>query len=328
MAEHRGIRSCVNCGADDAEIMHTFTKKWLIEARNISPERLKELEIDDNFSCSIVRCRKCGCGYIKDVLESRVANPEWEEETIKERLDAYKRIFSRRNINHIQYEFEIVKKLTDLVLRKKQDDAELSLLDFGCSLSVLSPMSRLMGYSDVVAYDPLMPPNVSQIAPDNTAINFIFTSDMEEIKSKAPYDAIICQSADEHFFDLQGEIRNIRDLLSDDGIVYFSHPVMDLDADIDLLRNEATVTDVKTLKRLRATFHVHHLNYVMPKMFKNILRKNGFREAKVIWLPKRVAGEKFFSVGNLKGFLVSLVKYCLGKAGSNYRKTEFFVEKV
>tara|TARA_B100000963_G_C22518612_1_gene621928 strand:+ start:108 stop:1100 length:993 start_codon:yes stop_codon:yes gene_type:complete len=328
MIEHQGVRVCINCGSDDAKVMHSFTRNWLIEARQTPIERLDELGIDDDFSSSIVKCNKCGCDYIRDVLESRERNSEWDEETLKERLSVYQGGFSRKQVNHIiYYEYSIISNLLNLVLRKKKDQSNLSLLDFGSSFSILSPMARVMGFSDVVAYDPLYPPNISKITPDNHPINFEFLSNMEDIKARAPYDAIICQSADEHFYDLQGEIKNIHNLLSDDGVVFWSHPVMDLDADINLLRNEANISDKETLKRLRATFHVHHLNYVMPKMFKGMLKRNGFREAKVIMLDKRIAGENRFSLANIKLLSISLIKYFLGIIGSSYRKNEFFLEK-
>ena len=325
--KHSGNRSCVNCGEDNSELMFTFTRKWLIETRNTPTERLDELNIDENFSSSIVKCKNCGCGYIKDVLESRKPLTEWTEDYLREKLDGYQKIFSRGNITHIQYEFSLIKNLIDLVLKKKKDDSELSLLDFGSSFSILSPLSRLMGISKVIAYDPLYPKNISEITPNNTVVNFKFVSDFEEVKAKAPYDAIICQSADEHFFDLQREIKNIYNMLSDDGVAYFSHPVMDLDADIGFLRDEANIKDEKILSRLRATFHVHHLNYVMPKMFKEILKKNGLKEIKVVMLRKRFAGLNFIHFSNLKLFFKSFAKYLLGLFGSNFRKTEFFLEK-
>ena len=325
--KHSGNRSCVNCGEDNSELMFTFTRKWLIETRNTPTERLDELNIDENFSSSIVKCKNCGCGYIKDVLESRKPLTEWTEDFLREKLDGYQKIFSRGNITHIQYEFSLIKNLIDLVLKKKKDDSELSLLDFGSSFSILSPLSRLMGISKVIAYDPLYPKNISEITPNNTVVNFKFVSDFEEVKAEAPYDAIICQSADEHFFDLQREIKNIYNMLSDDGVAYFSHPVMDLDADIGFLRDEANIKDEKILSRLRATFHVHHLNYVMPKMFKEILKKNGLKEIKVVMLRKRFAGLNFIHFSNLKLFFKSFAKYLLGLFGSNFRKTEFFLEK-
>jgi 2-polyprenyl-3-methyl-5-hydroxy-6-metoxy-1,4-benzoquinol methylase len=325
--EHAGYRNCVNCDADDSEIMFTFTKKWLVEVRSTPSEILDRMNIDDNFSSSIVKCKNCGCGYIKDVIESREPNSEWSQEKIKENIEFYQKLFSRETINHLQYEYSLIKNLLDLVLQKKKDNSELSLLDFGSSLSILSPMSRVMGFSDVMAYDPLYPNNISEITPQNTAINFKFVTDIEEVKAKAPFDAIICQSADEHFYDLKGDIKNIYDLLSDDGVAYFSHPVMDLDGDIGHLRNEANVKDKKTISRLRATFHVHHLNYVMPKMFKDILIRTGFKEIKVVMLKQRVAGVNFFNFSNLKLFFKSFAKYFLGLLGSNYRKTEFFLEK-
>jgi len=326
--EHSGIRNCINCGEDNSELMFAFTKKWLMEVRDTPTERLDELNIDENFSSSIVKCKNCGCGYIKDVLESRKKNSDWSKDVVRESIDSYQKLFSRKSVNHLQYEYSLIQNLLDLVLKKKKDKSELSLLDYGSSLSILTPMSRVMGFSKVMAYDPLHPNNISEIAPQNTAINYQFVNNLEEVKAKAPFDAIICQSADEHFYDLKGEIKNIYDLLSDDGVVYFSHPIMDLDADISHLRNEANVEDEKTLSRLRATFHIHHLNYVMPKMFKGMLKSAGFKLIKGIKLKQRVVGVNFLNFSNLKLFFKSLAKYFLGLLGSNYKKTEFFLTKA
>lgn len=326
--QHSGIRSCVNCGSNDSQLMFTFTKKWLTEVRKVPQEWFDNNNLDENFSSSIVKCRNCGCGYIKDVMKSRDRLSNWSTEELGEKVSYYQSQFSRKDINHLQYNQSLINNLLELVLRKKKTNSELSLLDYGCSWSTNSAIARVMGFSTVVAYDPLHPENISKITPSNMVVDFKFVPNFDDLKKNAPYDAIICQSADEHFYDLQGELKNINDLLSDDGIAYFSHPIMDLDADIKFLRNEANIKDKKILSRLSATFHVYHLNYVMPKMFKKMLNQAGLKEVGTCLMRQRYLGANSLSSKKIIPFLKSYIKYFLSLMRSNYRKTEFFTEKV
>lgn len=326
-----GHRDCINCGSDNPETMFSFTRKFLNEVRGQSLEELNAFGIGENFSTTIVKCKDCGCDYIRDVAnfrENLINNPDWTDDKINKTLTDYRNGFSRIQINHITYTQSVITNLIKLVLKKKKSNSELSLLDFGCSLSLYSPLARLMGFSEVTAFDPHYPRNISKLKSSDSIVNFKFISDRKDAIANAPYDAIICNSADEHFFDLQGEIKFMHDLLADDGVLYISHPILDLDANIHHLRNEANIKDQKLLRLLRASFYINHLNYVKPKMFKEMLKKNGFKELKVVRIQKSNLDVGFFHKSNLLLYLKSYTKYVLGLFGNNYRKTEFFLEKI
>ena len=63
-------------------------------------------------------------------------------------------------------------------------------------------------------------------------------------------------------------------------------------------------------------------------MFKEILKKNGFKEFRIRRIKKRNLDVSFFHRSNLLLYLKSYTKYFLGLIGINYRKTEFFLEKI
>jgi len=324
-------RSCVNCSSQNSEVMFTFTRDFFHNVRNQPLEQLDALGIDDNFTSSIVKCIDCGCGYIKDVINIRetfLGRENWSSAQIKENLRTYQNGFSKSGADNIIYAESVVKNLIRLVMMKNKNKSELSLLDFGCSFSVYSPLARIMGFTKVDAFDPHFPDNSSELASGNSVVNFNFFNHKEQILENAPYDAIICNSADEHFLDPQGEINFMSEVLSDDGVIYFSHPIMDLDSNLKHLQNESNITNKKLIKELRATFHVHHLNYIMPKIFKKMLKKGGLVESKVVILKKENLSESAFHVKNLILYTKTFIKYFLGLFGSNYRKTEYFLTKI
>jgi len=321
------VRRCINCDHDDAQNVFTFTRDFLIDVRKAKPSDLDHIKFDESTRSTIVKCKQCGCVYIRDVFvadEQQFRQP-WPEKKLGEALLRYRREFSRANVNHLKFENNVIDTLMRIVLRKNKS-GELSLLDFGCSLGILPYMARIKGFDKVVAYDLKFPSNISELISGKHPLDVEFARRKADLFKHAPFDAIVCQAADEHFFDLQGELRLMHDLLSDHGVIYFSHPILNLDADIDDLRKEELITDKKRLRVLRKSYHINHLNYVMPKMFAGMLKKNGFREKKVLLLLQFMDICPFHPK-NLMRLFKTIAKYLLDIFDIKYRKVVYFVEK-
>ena len=106
MAFNSGHRDCINCGEDNSEDMFSFTRKFLNEVRGQSLEKLTAAGIGENFSTTIVKCKECGCDYIKDVANYReilMSNLDWNDDKLNNSLATYQSGFSRQQINHITY---------------------------------------------------------------------------------------------------------------------------------------------------------------------------------------------------------------------------------
>ncbi|MEE2821836.1 MAG: methyltransferase domain-containing protein [Acidobacteriota bacterium] len=322
------VRCCINCGHDDPQTRFTFTRDFQIDVRKQDPSLLDSMKFNEDTTSTIVECKRCGCIYIRDVFvaDEEQHNQPWPEQKIEETLLRYQKEFSRSSATHLQFQIQVINILMRIALRKKAS-GELSLLDFGASIGMLPLMARMKGFDQVIAYDVKFPPNISDLVSQRHPLNVILVRKKTDLLEYAPFDAIVCQSADEHFLDLKGEFKLMHDLLSDDGILYISHPIMDLNADIDDLKNEHLITDKSRLKALRKTYHIDHLNYVMPKMFSNMLKESGFKEKKIFFLLR------FMDVGslhprNLMRLCKATIKYLLDVLGMKYRKVVYFVEKT
>ena len=320
------IRSCVNCGKDETSSLFTFTRDFLIGVRNYPPEKLDEMGWTNATTSTIVKCNHCGCNYIRDVFvadEEKFSQP-FSEKELEVSLRSYRSSFRRANIERLQNANKIIDKLLHFALNKTSQ--ELSFLDFGASFGYLGLVARARGFNCVKAYDSKFRPNVSGILSRHHAIDIELLRTKEDLFKYAPFDVITCQTADEHFFDLQGEIKLMRELLSDSGILYMSHPVMDLDADIHDLKREQTINE-KAKLLLRKSYHPDHLNYVMPNMFREMLKRNGFKEKRVFlsWCDLEVS---ILNWRNVRRFIREIVKFVLDVLGIKYRKTIFFIEKI
>ncbi len=148
----------------------------------------------------------------------------------------------------------------------------------------------------------------------------------------------MCQSADEHFFDPAAEILFMNELLRDDGILYITHPIMDLDKDLSDLANENKIRSNKAdkesvavkarLNHLRKSYHIDHLQYIMPKMFVNMILRSGFKEMKVGFRRRQILGQSALRVRNMSLFIRSLAKYWFFLVPWKSRKVEHLFRKV
>ena len=158
-------------------------------------------------------------------------------------------------------------------------------------------------------------------------MNVELVNNIEELKALGPFDAISCQSADEHFMDVHQELALMKEILADDGIMYISHPYFHLDKDVSVLEKEDTYPNRKLAKRVTKDYHLQHLNYIRPSIFSDMLKKHGLKERAVFCSWPLVDVDAFHprSLGRLaKG----LIRYAFDLLGIKHKKTIFFIEKA
>ena len=101
---------------------------------------------------------------------------------------------------------------------------------------------------------------------------------------------------------------------------------MDLSADLSNLRNEHNIKN-PTKRDLEKRYHLDHMNYVMPRHFKNILHDQGFTECGIIFNYMYESERGILSFKNMVSLAKGIVKYVFGLLHLNFFKTEYFVKK-
>lgn len=325
------VRSCIVCGVDDAVPQFTFTTDFLTRVRGISIEDLHAKGWSSAMTSSIVRCARCGCNYIRDVFIADEDGERFErtvsDGAITESYQRHTKQFSFQNINHLEFCRRIVATLLRSLAGRRAPTSEVSFLDFGCSLSILSAMAKVHGFDQVVSYDPKFRPN--QIARMNAIedphpLGIRYVSDPAELDRRAPFDAIVCQSAIEHFFDPRAELQRMHRLLRDDGILYIDSPIMPLDHERVLLECEEDISDSRIRKTLRKSYHIDHLNYLLPQHCVRLLREVGFVERRAFFYAPLIRGsvaENAVRLGKAGA------QYALDLVGAKFRKVYYFATK-
>lgn len=263
------IRDCVLCGADDAETRFTFTRDFLIEVRDHSPAYLDRIGWDDGTTSSIVRCRRCGAHYVRDVVpafEQATADLEPSEEAVREQR---RRVESHRNFEAYDELFWKVRSLLHRLVHRQGRD--LRVLDFGAGSGRACNMARALGVRDVVAYDPYGAYGEEAYR----RINFpgiLFTRDADALADQAPFDLVVCQTVIEHVLDPQAELDRIHDVMAPGGYLYINNPTCTIEAEIEELGRATRIRKEDPISH----YHPGHLNYLDPRQFGRLLDSTDF----------------------------------------------------
>lgn len=326
------VRSCIVCGADDAVPQFTFTSDFLTRVRGSTAQELRTKGWTDAMTSTIVRCARCGCNYIRDVF---IADEQGElfardrtEEEITQGLAKHRRQFGFNNVNHLAFCNRVIATLLRYLTAHRAVTQETSFLDFGCSFSILSAIAKVRGFDHVVSYDPKFRPTLLarlRAVEEPHPLGISYANNPEALERRAPFDAIVCQSAIEHFYDPRAELRRMYGLLRDDGILYIDSPIMPLDRERTLLEQEATITDPKILRTLRKSYHIDHLNYLLPRHFTQLLREAGFEERREFFYAPALRGTR--PGENAVRFAKAGAHYALDAVGAKFRKVYFFAVK-
>jgi 2-polyprenyl-3-methyl-5-hydroxy-6-metoxy-1,4-benzoquinol methylase len=322
----RVIRNCVVCGSESYTDKFSFTFDFLTKIRGHDGGNLRLRGWSEDVTSTIVKCSHCGCNYIRDVVltvpEYRTAQSEHTRtlEGIEKRKQGAsdKRVF--QNYASLDRDNWVVRYLLILAAQRQQRD--IRFLDFGAGEGRACNMARVSGIKDVVAYDPF---NVENIQDIFDVVNFPgikCVRSREELTALGPFDAVVFQSAIEHVLDPRGEMQLIFDLMSRGGYLYVNNPVMDLDKELDQLRNAK-----KIVKKDRIShYHIDHYNYMMPRHFSQIIKDVGFKITPLVHYPPVPLAK-----GMLGQYLLRNAKYAIRSLqnilGIPYKRNFYILRK-
>ncbi len=323
------VRACIFCGRDNSEDLFSYTYDFLNQNRNVSKERLEELGWRPETTSTIVRCKDCGCNYVRDIFimyENAASVPLLHNE-MQDIITKQAKPISFENKNYLSYCRALASTLLRAVARRQPGKNRISLLDFGSSLSSFSLTARVSGFDSVTLYDAYFRPNIQDAISRKHPIDFCFVRDKNELHSLAPFDVLTCQAAVEHFYDPRAELKLMHDLLTDDGVLFITNPCLPLNERAELLKREALQTDPKVRRRLRKDYHIQHVNFPSPKQFSKMLHDAGFKEVPTL-LYYLFLSESMFGAKNIVRMGKALVLYFLDIFKIPHaRKTNYFVVK-
>ena len=314
------IRKCIICGKDHYETMFTFTYDFLTKIfKNIGPGYVEEIGWSPDTRSSIVRCLECKCSYVRDVFvgyERAKGDKPIEEATCNSSScgsNWAERVWILNCIFFLAQNVSYKKTLND----KKG----INFLDFGSGSGNLSNLARAMGIRDVYALDPYTICQKAYYEKYNFP-GIVFSRDKDEIFKHAPFDVVVCNGTFEHLFDPVNELVSIYDNMSKGGFFYVNNPFMDIDREINQLRNAKLIYKKDPISH----YHPGHINYLKPKQFKGLLKKIGFEV-----LSFNVKPSVPLTKTTIKLFLgrnvVQFVKTAFNILGVPYSRHAFIVRK-
>jgi 2-polyprenyl-3-methyl-5-hydroxy-6-metoxy-1,4-benzoquinol methylase len=324
--EAKIIRACIICGSDANEPVFDYAFDFLINVRGHDEADMRQLGWDEQATSTIVKCRDCGCNFVRDILQrprqydDRKTKNARSQEAIEQRIatvrsrDVYKRYEAMDNKN------AIVRNLVQIAAARQQRD--IRFLDFGAGGGEQSNMARICGVRDVIAYDPNYVANIQEHYAATNFPGITCVRNREDLSDLGPFDAAVFQSAIEHVIDPRSELRAIYDLLCPGGILYVNNPVMNLDREVGALKSAAKIEKRNKL----SYYHPGHYNYMMPRHFERLLTEVGFRTLPMVHYPAVPLGPGMFRK-SLTRNLKAGTRWLQNALGLPYERYVYFVEK-
>ena len=314
-------RNCILCGSDQADKIFNFTFNFITKIRKQNPKDLKEkFGWDEESNNWIVKCNKCDCTYVNEILKGNVLDIEYKTEIYKDKFEEeFKNFFTKENlkkqINTQKYNESILRNILNK-LRKKD---KIKLLDYGSGQAEFSLLKEQFNIDEIISYDPRYPSNANKIF-NKYGVNSKAANNLKEISSEK-FDIIICQSVIEHVTDPSYEISCMKKMLNENGIIYINNPYMNIEKD---LKNLLTVKEI-TKKDHISCYHISHVNYMMPNIFIKLCKKNDLQLIN-FWQTYSTASKtnNFFQV--LKINFNSFIHFILNSFGIYYKKQHFFLK--
>jgi SAM-dependent methyltransferase len=314
------IRKCIICGKDDYKTMFTFTYEYLTNIFNVRSGYVDEIGWTPDTTSSIVKCRKCGSIYTRDVFvgyERHRSNCPLEEEVYASPFG-----YTMPMAEGVWVLNSIFILIQNNVIHQMQNSQKrFKFLEFGSGSGALSNLARAMGIRDVYALDPYTVCQKTYYEKFNFP-GIVFSRDKDEIFKHAPFDVVVSSSAFEHFFDPANELISIYNNMSKGGFFYITNPFMDIDREITQLKNAKSISKKDPISH----YHPGHINYLKPKQFKGLLEKIGF-EVMSLSVKPPVPLSKFTIKNYLRGSAVRFVKTAFNLLGVPYGRHCFLVRK-
>jgi 2-polyprenyl-3-methyl-5-hydroxy-6-metoxy-1,4-benzoquinol methylase len=215
----------------------------------------------DKDHMSIVRCAACGFVYTNPIFDEDhyqeiYASPEYQ--TIVESLG-----FESHEYRRVRFGDERVRIMREHL--RTPADATVRYADVGCSTGFVVEAAAAAGW------------RATGIDLNPSAIEFgrsrgldLRVGDLGAIRDDAPFDAISLFDVLEHLTEPRSVVREVRELLAPDGIVFVYVPNYDSASRL-LLGSEA-----------HFIWPTHHLNYFTPHSAADFMQRLGFETELVV----------------------------------------------
>ena len=279
--------------------MFKYTYEFLTKVRSHKAESLlNQKGWAKDVTSTIVKCRKCGCNYIRDVVPLSKERTPYKKERFMEtqlKLDTFRKYKLRDDLNWI------VRNL--IVLASKNNKRDIKFLDFGSGGATACNFARAYGIRDVVAYDPNY---IGDFEENLNLINYpgiVYINSKNKLLEFGEFDVVIFKSAIEHVLDPRHELAIVYKIMSKGAYLYINNPIMDLDREI----HELTEANKIIKKDKLSYYHPGHLNYMKPKMFSRMIRETGFEIKPMVFIYPPVPFER----DNIKSYLISKIKHSI-----------------
>ena len=310
-------RNCIFCGKDEFTKLFNFTYNFLEKVRNSNPR--EKYGWDENTNNWIVECKFCKCTYVNEIIKGKALdiseNRDLDREIKKELSEFYNPSNLAINLHDLNYNESILKN----ILKNLKKKNNINVLDYGSGNSEFSLFKEKYKLNNLVSYDPLYPNNINEIFK-SININSKAINNLENIKEEK-FDIIICQSVIEHVTDPNKELSNMKNLLNDGGIIYINNPYMNIRKDLKKLKSAKQINKNDYI----SCYHIDHVNYIMPKLFVKLCKKNNL-ELVNFWQKFHGTSKESSLINLLKVNIFSLIHYFLNSFKIYYKKQHFFLK--
>lgn len=229
-------RSCPLCNENEGRKLFTISTN----INGIS-------EFPDEYN--IVVCEKCGMIYADSSLKKEVLDKYYQEQNIYENISTVKKeIYDE---SHSVYYRSICQFCS------QNED----ILDVGCGRGNVISYLRTKGYKNLSGLDP-SENSIRHLKEEGFAAFCGSIYNFGEKGAGKRFDAILCVGVLEHFLDLQTALKNVAELLKENGKLYVAVP--------------AAEEFGKYIRELPNYFNVEHINYFTLKTLDSLLRQHGF----------------------------------------------------
>ena len=281
----RSIRPCIICGSKDCTPVFDFTLDFAVRVRGQTEASMRSQGWDDDTTSTIVKCRQCGCNYVRDTAipslayRSAASDHSLTADSIEERRARVSQKDVYKNYHLFDYQVWVVRMLVQLASTAQKRD--IKLLDYGAGGGETSSIARVMGVRDVIAYDPNWAEAIQTHFDSTNFPGIQCVRDKAELPALGPFDAAIFQSAIEHVLDPRAELQTIFDLMAPGGFFYVNNPVMEIDKEIGALR---AAKQIRKKDRI-SYYHFGHFNYMMPRHIEQLIKEVGFEITPMVHYP-------------------------------------------
>jgi len=320
-------RPCIICGDNSYDEKFCFTYDFMMRVRGHDEAPLKKMGWTNETTSTIVKCRKCGCNFIRDVLRwaddflEKRSKESADPEALRAHILKIRKADNFKRYASLDEQNWTVRNLVFLAATKMGRD--IRFLDFGAGGGgETCDAARACGVREVTAYDPHFDFNIQDYydAANFPGIKCISTA--SELREQEKFDAVFFQSAVEHVMDPRGELQLIFDNLTSGGYLYVNNPVMNLDGELPQLQ---AATQIQKRDRI-SYYHPRHLNYMMPRHFSRILQDVGFKILPMVTYAPARPGPDFLR-RNLWVKSKASVRWLQNRFSLPYHRHVYFAQK-